>query len=376
VRRMMAVAKKESLEIFRDPITLGIAILLPVIMMFLFSYAITLDVREIRLAVLDQDRSSESREFLSSFLESGYFRLKAYASNPKDVERLLDQGTVRMALIVPPDFSRRLRQGLSSEVQTLLDGSFANTAIVATNYVAAIDEIHNARLQSQYLAQSLGPLEIARAIKAEPRVRYNPEFRSANFIIPGLFAVILMAFPPMLTALAVVREKERGSIKLIFASPIKSWEFIGGKMLPYTGIAFLEMVLLLEIGRLWFDVAVLGSVPLLLGISLLYVACTVGIGLLVSTLTKSQVVAVLLAIILTLMPSFLFSGFLFPIASMPELFRYYTYLFPARYFNEIARGIVLKGIGLYHLWYSAALLVVYAAALLTCATMRFSKKIG
>jgi ABC-2 type transport system permease protein len=283
---------------------------------------------------------------------------------------------VRMALIVPPDFSRRLRQGLSSEVQTLLDGSFANTAIVTSNYVAAIDEIQNTRLQSYYLAQRFGPLELARAIKAEPRVRYNPEFRSANFIIPGLFAVILMAFPPMLTALAVVREKERGSIKLIFASPIKSWEFIGGKMLPYTGIAFLEMVLLLEVGRIWFGVAVLGSVPLLLGLSLLYVVCTVGIGLLVSTLTKSQVVAVLLAIILTLMPSFLFSGFLFPIASMPEFFRYYTYLFPARYFNEIARGIVLRGIGLYHLWYSAALLLVYAAALLTCATMRFSKKIG
>ncbi|HSE89316.1 MAG TPA: ABC transporter permease [Candidatus Binatia bacterium] len=373
---MIAVAKKESREIFRDPITLGIAILLPVIMMFLFSYAITLDVREIRLAVLDQDRSSESREYVSSFLESGYFRLTAYASNPKDIEQRLDQGTVRMALIVPPDFSTRLRQGLSSEVQTLLDGSFANTVIVASNYVAAIDEIQNARLQSYYLAQRFGPLELARAIKAEPRVRYNPGLRSANFIIPGLFAVILMAFPPMLTALAVVREKERGSIKQIFASPIKSWEFISGKMLPYTGIAFLEMLLLLEVGRLWFSVAVLGSVPLLLGLSWLYVACTVGIGLLVSTLTKSQVVAVLLAIILTLMPSFLFSGFLFPIASMPEVFRYYTYLFPARYFNEIARGIVLKGIGLYHLWFSAALLVVYAAAVLTCAAMRFSKKIG
>jgi ABC-2 type transport system permease protein len=185
-----------------------------------------------------------------------------------------------------------------------------------------------------------------------------------------------MAFPPMLTALAVVREKERGSIKQIFASPIKSWEFIGGKMLPYAGIAFLEMVLLLEVGRLWFGVAVLGSVSLLLCFSLLYVVCTVGIGLLVSTLTKSQVAAVLLAIVLTLMPSFLFSGFLFPIASMPDVFQYYTYLFPARYFNEIARGIVLKGIGLDQLWFSAALLLIYAVAVLTFATMRFSKKIG
>ena len=256
MRRTIAVANKETREILRDPITLGIAILLPVVMMFLFSYAITLDVREIRLAVMDQDRSVESREYISSFLESGYFRLEVYASDIKDIERMLDRGAVRMALIIPPHFSRRLRQGLSSGVQALLDGSFANTAIVASNYVAAINEIQNARLQSNYLVQRFGPLEVVAAIKAQPRVRYNPELQSANFIVPGLFAVILMAFPPMLTALAVVREKERGSIKLIFASPIKSWEFIAGKMLPYTGIAFLEMVLLLEVGRLWFGVAV------------------------------------------------------------------------------------------------------------------------
>lgn len=375
MRRMLAVAKKETLEIFRDPVTLVIAILLPVVMMFLFAYAITLDVREIRLAVLDQDRGSESREYLSSFLESDYFRLEAYASSVKEIERLLDRGAVRMALVIPPEFSRRLRQGLSTEVQTVLDGSFANTAIVVSNYVAAIDEIQNARLQSSYLAQRFGQAAIPHAVRTEPRVRYNPELQSANFIIPGLFAVILMAFPPMLTALAVVQEKERGSIRQIFTSPIKSWEFVCGKMLPYTGIAFVEMLLLLQVGRLWFSVGVRGSVPLLLLLSLLYVVCTVGIGLLVSTLTNSQVVAVLLAIILTFMPSFLFSGFLFPIATMPDLFRYYTYLFPARYFNEIARSIVLKGSGLIQLWLGAVLLVAYAAVILTCATMRFSKKI-
>lgn len=375
MRRTIAVAKKEAREILRDPITLGIAILLPIVMMFLFAYAITLDVREIRLAVLDQDRSPESREYLSSFLESGYFRLETYASTTKEIERLLNRGAVRMALIIPSDFSRRLRQGLSAEVQTLLDGSFANTAIVAANYVAAIDEVQNSRLQSHYLAQRFGQTAITAAIKAEPRVRYNPELQSANFIIPGLFAVILMAFPPMFTALAVVREKERGSIKLIFASPIKSREFIGGKMLPYTGIAFVEMVLLLAVGHLWFGVAVAGNPALLLLLALLYVICTVGIGLAVSTVTKSQVVAVLLAIILTLMPSFLFSGFLFPIATMPAFFQYYTYLFPARYFTEIARGIVLKGIGVSFLWFNAGLLFVYAMAVLAFAAMRFKKKI-
>lgn len=374
--RSVAVAKKEVREILRDPITLGIAIILPLVMMFLFAYAITLDVKEIPLAVLDFDRSAESREYVACYLQSGYFRLRAEAQNLEEIDRLLDRGTVRMALIIPPEFSTRLGQGLPSEVQTLVDGSFSNTAIVAMNYVAAIDETYNARIQSHYVAQHFGVLKTEPAVKAEPRVRYNPELQSDNYVIPGLFALILMAFPPMLTALAVVREKERGSIQQIFTSPVKSWEFIGGKMLPYAGIAFLDMVLLLGVGLFWFRVPVRGSVWLLLLLSIIYVTCTVGIGLLVSTITKSQVVAVLLAIVLTLMPAMLFSGFLWPIASMPPYFQYYTYLFPARYFTEIARGITLKGIGLTYLWFNTILLLIYALAVLAFASLGFKKKIG
>lgn len=375
MRRLVAVAKKESKEILRDPITLGIAILLPLLMMFLFAYAINLDVKEIRLAVLDLDRSPESREYVSSFLRSGYFRLHVVAKDFREIERLLDGGAVRLALVIPPEFSKNIRQGLSSEVQTLLDGSFPNTAIVALNYIAAIDESENARLQSHHLSSRFGLLRAEPAVKAEPRVLYNPELQSANFIIPGLFAVILMAFPPLLAALAVVREKERGSIQQVFTSPIKSWEFIGGKMLPYTAIAFVEMILLLGAGLLWFGVSVRGTISLLLLLSLIYVACTVGIGVLVSTLTRSQVVALLLAIILTLMPSFLFSGFLFPIASMPAFFQAYTYLFPARYFNAIARGIVLKGVGFPHLLFDTVLLLLYTLAIFAFASARFRKKI-
>lgn len=374
--RVLAVAKKEGREIVRDPITLGIAIMLPLVMMFLFAYAITLEVREIPLAVLDSDRSPQSREYISSFLHSGYFRLQAVVRNPGEIERLLDRGSVRIALVIPPDFARRLGQGLPAEVQTLIDGSFSNTAIVALNYVSAIDAAQNARLQSQYLARRFGTLKMEPAVRAEPRVFYNPELQSVHYIVPGLFAVILMAFPPLLTALAVVREKERGSIQQIFSSPVKPWEFISGKMIPYTGIAFLEMVLLLVAGLAWFQAPVRGSVGLLLLLSLIYVACTVGIGLLVSTITKSQVVALLLTIVLTLMPSFLFSGFLFTIASMPPFFQYYTYLFPARYFNEVARGISLKGIGLESLWFNAVLLLIYAFAVLLAASLRFKKKIG
>lgn len=375
--RLVAVAKKETREILRDPITLGIAIVLPLILMFLFTYAITLDVREIRLAVLDEDGSPESREYVASFLRSGYFRQQAAVRNPREIARLLDGGKVRVALTIPAGFSRNLRQGLPADVQTLLDGSFANTAIIALNYVEAITETYTARLQERALAARAGAARPpSPAIRMEARVRYNPALRSEYYVVPGLFAVILMAFPPLLTALAVVRERERGSILQIYTSPIRGWEFLGGKLLPYAGIAFLEMLLLLAVGRLWFAAPLRGSAPLLLGLALLYVFCTVGIGLLISTLTRSQVVAILLSIVLTLMPSFLFSGFLFPIQSMPVFFQWYTYLFPARYFTEIARGISLKGIGLERLWANAAILLAYGASLIVLASLRFRKKIG
>jgi ABC-2 type transport system permease protein len=375
--RIVAVARKEGREIRRDPITLAIAIVLPVVMMLLFASAITLDVRAVPLAVLDQDGSPESREYVAGFLRSGYFRLVAIARDGRDVERLLDGGQARVVLVVPSDFSRALRQGLPARVQTLLDGSFANTAIIALNYVDAITEAYSRQQQVRAVAIRAGGLiGPGAAVRAESRVLYNPGLRSEPYVVPGLFAVILMAFPPLLTALAVVRERERRSILQIYTSPIRGWEFLGGKLLPYAALAFLEMLLLLALGRFWFAAPVRGSVPLLLGLSVLYVLATVGLGLSISMATRSQVVAILLSLVLTLMPSFLFSGFLFRIDSMPVVFQWYTHLFPARHFMEITRGISLKRVGLERLWPSAVLLAAYAAAVLGLASLRFRKTVG
>lgn len=376
LRRLLAVTSKETREILRDPITVGVAIFLPLVMMFLFTYAITLDVRAIRMAVLDEDSSTESREYVAAFLQSRYFRLHGRVWSLPQAESLLDKGTVRVVLVIPSGFSRDLAQGTATQVQTLLDGSFANTAILALNYVAAINESYNGRLRAEYLARRYGLATSEPAIRPSPRVRYNPDLRAEHYIVPGLFAVILMAFPPLLTALAVVRERERGSIVQIYISPIRAWEFLGGKLIPYAAIAFLEMLLLLVVGNLWFQAPVRGSLPLLLALSVLYVLCTVGIGLLISTVTRTQVVAILLSIVLTLMPAFLFSGFIAAIASMPAFFQWYTYLFPARYFMEISRGISLKGVGLERLWPDAAILFIYAATLLALASLRFRRKIG
>lgn len=374
LRRCLAIARKETREVWRDSITLGIAILLPLIMMFLFAYAITLDVRQVRMAVLDEDASVASREYVSAFVRSGYFRLEATVHSLDAVEWLLDRGAVRLVLVIPGGFARTLAQGRPVDVQTLVDGSFANTAILALNYAERITETYSQQIQARALAARAGAT-IEPAVRVEPRVRYNPGLRSENFVVPGLFAVILMAFPPMLTALAVVRERQRGSILQIAIAPVRPWEFLAGKLIPYAGLAFAEMLLLLAAGRLWFGVVVQGSVTLLLALSLIYVFCTVAIGFAVSTVTRSQVVAILLSIVLTLMPSFLFSGFLFSIESMPAVFRGYTYLFPARYFMTIARGIVLKGAGLGQLWWPAAMLALYSAALLTLASLRFGRRV-
>lgn len=209
--RLLAIMKKETREILRDPITLWIAILLPVITMILFSYAITLDVKELPMAVLDEDGSPESREYIAGFVQSGYFRIHGIVRSEQEIERLLDRGTIRVTLVIPSGFSRSLNQGVAADVETVLDGSFANTAVIALNYVNAIDDSYARQVQERVMTGHAGfAFHQSEAIRIEPRVRYNPDLRSENFIIPGLFAVILMAFPPLLTALAVVREHERG----------------------------------------------------------------------------------------------------------------------------------------------------------------------
>ena len=213
-------------------------------------------------------------------------------------------------------------------------------------------------------------------VTVETRVWFNAPLKSVNYIVPGLFGVILMAFPPLLTALAVVREKESGSVQQIFVSPIKPYQFIAGKMIPYAVIAFLEMVIILAAGIGWFEIPFRGSLLLFVSATAVYVLCTVGLGLLISAVTRSQLVAMLLALVVTLMPSFLFSGFLFPVFTMPEMMQMYTYLFPARYFVEISRGIAMKGIGFELLWPQFLLLVLYTAMVFAATTLSFRKKVG
>jgi len=368
-----ALIKKEAKEILRDPVTLSTAIFLPLVMLFIFGYAISLDVKDISMAVYDQDRTQESDGLIEKFTSSGYFNLKYHLNSYKEVDDVLNRGKAVVVIVIPPDFSKDINSLRRTGFQILLDGSFSATAMIVSNYAGAIVNSYSMDLLKRYLNKK--GVTMTHSVGVVPRVLYNPPMKSVNYIVPGLFAVLLMAFPPMLTALAIVREKERGTIEQVYVSPISPPVFILGKTIPYAIIAFGEMLLILAAGIFWFHIPFKGNIFLLLATSVIYVLTTVGIGLFVSTVTRTQLGAMLLSMVVTLMPSFLFSGFLFPISAMPYMMQLYTYFFPARYFNDISRDLFLKGVGLEYLWGNILFLAVYAVALFILASLRFKKKI-
>lgn len=373
ISRVAAVVRKEFREMRRDPITISIAAALPLVMLFLFGYAISLEVENVPTAVLDRDRSASSARLVEALVNSGDFEIRARPADERTVRTLLDDGTVRLAVVVPRGYERSLQGGDTARVQTLVDATFSATAAVIRDELdALLQDVAGREIQ----VKSAGPLHAGSHIRVVSRVWYNPSLSSETFVVPGLFAVILMGFPPLLTVLGVVREKESGSIQQIYVSPLRPWEFVAGKMLPYVAVAFVELASLVLVGTWWFDLPFRGSAALFLAGATLYIFCTVGIGLLVSTLTSSQVVGVLAALIITLMPAFLFSGFMYPISSMAEGVQWYTRLFPARYFTEVSRGVFLKGTGLRELGDELAILAGYTGIVFAATSLRFRKKVA
>jgi ABC-2 type transport system permease protein len=362
IRRISALISKELKELLRDPITLGLCAAMPIVMLFLFGYAVNLDVEDVAFGVRDEDRTPASRELIDRFAATPYFALRHTFDSIGAAEAALQRSEVRLVLVIPPHFGRMLVKGFDAPVQILVDGTHSATAALASAYADAI----------------VGAYPEPSPTLLEPQIRiwYNPSLRSVNYIVPGLFAVILMAFPPLLTALAIVREKETGTIQQIFASPVTSSEFVIGKLVPYGLVAFLEMLIVVAFAYFWFEIPFRGSLTLLLSVAFIYVLTTVGIGLLVSTVTRSQLAAMLLALIVTLMPSFLFSGFLFPVFTMPLALQFYSQLFPASYFMEVARGVVLKGAPLGSVWLPVVLLIGYTLIVFGFSSWRLKQKVA
>lgn len=378
IQDILTIIKKEIREIWRDPYTLSIALILPVILLFLFAYSLNLDVKNIPLAVLDQDNSHDSRAYVDAVVNTGKFDLRFRPATPMEAERLLDEGKAQVAILIPQGFRQTLLEGGSAEVQTLVDGTFPTSARVVIGHIETINTVFTGRLLGKHFA-SLGGVAgnvLQPAIQAIPKIRYNPSLKSASLIVPGLIGVLLMAFPPLLSALAIVREKEHGSIQQIFVSPVRPAAFIIGKLIPYVVIAYLELLMVLVATRYWFESPLAGNIWLFLLASVPYVISTVAIGLLVSTVTRTQLTAMLLAVVITFMPSFLFSGFMFPLFTMPLAMQLYSYAFPARYFLKITYDVFLKGVGMEVWGWQLGILSLYTAGLVALAASRFKKKVG
>jgi ABC-2 type transport system permease protein len=364
--RLAAVARKEILHLRRDARSLILAFLLPVLLTILFGYAISWDVDDIRIAVLDQDRSRASRELLDAFRASGYFRIAVFLEDPDEIRGLIDRGEVRMVLVIPPDFSRDLGAGRTARIQAIVDGSDANTANIAMGYARGIAQSYSLEAASQ--GARFRPL-----LRVESRVWYNEELSSRNMIVPGLVAVIMMIIAAMLTSLTIAREWERGTMEQLAATPLTRAEVVLGKMLPYVGIGLFDVVAVSAIGVLLFGVPLRGSPLLLVALSIAFLVGALGIGMFISAVTRSQVLATQVAMVATYLPSFLLSGFMYDVKVMPAFLEGLTYLIPARYFLVVTRGIFLKGVGLEVLGGQAVLMVAFGLVGFLAAVRVFRK---
>lgn len=368
--RLWAVARKEALQLRRDRRSLVLAFVLPVLLVLIFGAAISLDVRDLPLAVLDRDRSPASRELVEAFQASGYFSLAARLDGLPAADRLLARGRARVVLVIPPGYARDLAAGRGggAVVQALVDGGDANTATIALNYADAITAGVAARVGGG------GPAGPPRVV-AEARVWYNEALESARTIVPGLIGVIMAIIAAMLTALTIAREWERGTMEQLIATPVHRLEVVAGKLLPYVGIGAVDVAATVGIGLVVFQVPLRGSVLLLAALSLLFIVGVLSFGLFLSAALKSQVLATQVALMSTYLPALLLSGFIFAIGNMPAALRAVSYLIPARYFVAISRGIFLKGVGLGLLWPQVVGLLVFTAAAVGLAIRSFRKEL-
>lgn len=374
--RMRMIMWKEFVQISRDPRLLGVVVVIPIIMLLLYGYAINFDVKNLRLAVYDQDASRASRELINVFTDSDYFRIVGYLQNNNQVTEALDGNVAQLVLIIPPTYSRDLADGMTAQVQVLINGSDSTTASTGIGYIAAILQQQSSRISLEALSrQGVNVSRVVLPVDNRIRYWYNTELRSTNFLVPGMIAMILMMLAALLTSVTVVRERERGTIEQLIVSPVQPLELMLGKLIPYVVIAFCDVLLILLVGVYVFQVPFRGSPWLVLALSGIFVTAALGIGLLVSTVAPNQQLAMLAAMLISQMPSVLLSGFMFPISSMPRPIQLITYLVPARHFINILRGIIMKGNGFAQVWQPALGLLILAVFLLGLSAARFKKKL-
>jgi drug efflux transport system permease protein len=373
-RRLVPIMKKEFRQIKRDKRVLAILTLVPALLLLLNGYALNFDVDHIKMGVLDQEHSATSRDFLNSFVTSGYFDYVKYLSSTDEATRLIDDGDIKAAIIIPPDFSNTLLSGQTTNIQVLVDGMDSNSATTIVGYVQAVTQQYSQKIVLKDLAR-MGRKDYV-PVQYEARVWYNPELKSAKFLVPGLVGFILAITAVIATSLSIVKEKESNTIEQIDVSPIRSFELIIGKMVPYAIISLIAAALVLTAAYFLFDVVIKGSYFDLFWSTLLFIIAALSIGLYVSTVADSQQVAFQLASLLSMLPTIILSGFMFPIRSMPWWLQLLTNITPAKYYLVMLRSIILKGVGVGAFWDQAVYLVIFISVMMFISVRRFKKTLG
>ena len=365
MRKTLAVAIKEVRQISRDRRTLTILLFVPALFLLLYGYALNFDIRNIRLAVDDRDRTPQSRELVSAFINSGYFDLAADLTSDRELERIIDRNDARAALIIPSGYGRHIIERRPVRVQVIIDGDNSNTATTVIGYVQSI--VAGVSSEQGPVVTMTPPLNL------EPRVWYNPQLRSTLFLVPGLIAYISMITAVISTALSIVREKERGTMEQVRMSPVSPAAYVIGKTIPYLVLSFASALLIILVAMWLFELPMRGSWLVLCGAIGLFLVGAQAQGLLISSVAPTQQVAFQLALLSSFLPTFILSGFIFPISSMPPAVQIITYAIPARYFLVALRAIVLKGADVAAFWVALAALGIFAAAMLTLASVRLGR---
>jgi ABC-2 type transport system permease protein len=369
----MSIIRKEFIQIFRDARTLAMILIIPIMQLFLLGYSATSDVRNIPLAVLDQSRSPESRALLDSYRAADYFRIAYDVGSETEIEELIESGKARAAVVIPPDYAQRLAEG-SAHVAFILDGSDPTTASTALSAAQLISQSHAIDLLYETLSRSGQNLRVQQPVTVHTTVWYNPDMISAHFMIPGVIGMILYAIAAILTATSVVRERERGTIEQLIVTPIRSWELIVGKLMPYVILGFFNTVEVLAVGHWWFGMPIRGDLGLILLTSGIFLVTGLGIGLFASTIANTQQEA-MLTVWMTLLPAIFLSGFFFPLEAMPKVLQWISYFIPLRYYLVIIRTLLLKGVGLEMIQTNVFAMTLFAVVIMTAAALRFRKRL-
>jgi ABC-2 type transport system permease protein len=372
--RLVSLIRKEFIQITRDYRTLALIIVIPILQLFLLGYSATNDVRNVPLAVFDQDRSQASRKLLDAYRAADYFSLEYMVNSEEEIRKLIEYGDARVGLIIPPNYSDNIEGTGQANVAFILDGSDPSVAATALSASQLIGQAFSTKIQAERITRMGMNISLSSPLEIHTQVWYNPDLEDAYFMVPGIIGMILYAITSIVTANSIVKERERGTIEQLIVTPIRPWELVIGKILPYVLLALFNTIEIIVIGSIWFKVPIRGSIILILALSSLFLLSSLGIGLLASTTANTQQEA-MLTVWMTMLPAIFLSGFFFPLDAMPKFLQWISLLMPLRYYLRIIRSLLLKGTGVFALKQDIIALIIFGVGLMTLAAIRFRKRL-